>query len=169
MAKKRADLPPELIETLITYLAEGDTITRATRRLQIDRRLLYNAEQADPAVKRKVREALAAGARFQIDQALEQQKKAETKDQAIIADKFMQAAARRAELVAPHAYGKQALPVMGLPEQGSGKLTIAWQVAEQMQDDADERRNDSRLAHATDAKLIDAKPLDVVYEDAGNG
>lgn len=172
MAKTRPDLPEAVIDQLITYLAEGDTITRATRRLKINRRLLYNIEDADPKRKRQIREALAAGARFQIDQALEQQKKATTKDQAIIADKLMQAAARRAELVAPHAYGKQAQPLLTAPDNSKGSLTISWETAPDDQQDGSGQVDDAtkagRLTH-TNGKAIEARPLDVVFEDVTGG
>jgi hypothetical protein len=118
-------LTADKLAQLVNLLAEGAYIHEATKAIGIARQRLHEYERGHPDDKQRIRAALAAGARFRIDEAAQKAEKATTRDQALIARIAMEVARSRAELVAPAEYGKQAqLPT--LPAGSTATLTIRW-------------------------------------------
>lgn len=129
MAKKLS-ATPELIDKIELLLIEGKTLSDASKECGLSRFQLYRAEQADGKVKQRIREALASGAQYLIEEAVAKAQNATTRDQALIARIGVEAARARAELLAPSRYGKQASLLPSLPSGAEGMLMVRWMTGE---------------------------------------
>lgn len=125
MAKKPA-ATPELIDKVEKLLIEGHTLIDATAKVGLSRHQLYHAELRDPKVKARIRDAVASGAQYLIEEAVARAQNATTRDQALIARIGVEAARARAELLAPTRYGKQASLLPTLPDGAQGMLMVRW-------------------------------------------
>lgn len=117
---------PELLDQIEHWLLEGEIFAAAARKSGISKRTLQTWMKNDENLANRFYAAASLGCQMQLDHAYWKAKKASTKDKAIIADKLMSATARRAELLAPKRYGKQAGQQPLIPAGSQGMLMVKW-------------------------------------------
>ena len=146
---------------LISLLAEGEWLSDALKAIGISRATLHRAEVADREFETAVKRAVAGGIRYKIDEAMARLINANTKDASIIGRHIMEAAEKRARLLAPERYHPQTQA--NQPQSANTTtLTIQW-----MQPDPIHTNTNEKTINHIPVNPDPAKSVQIAHANGG--
>lgn len=140
---------------LIGLLAEGNWLSDALVAIGVSRRTLHRAELEDARFRTEVKQAIAGGIRYKIDEAAQAVSAAQTRDQSICARHAMEATEKRAKLLAPATYAPKDTALPPLPTGTEGMLMVRWQTADPQ---ANTNAQQPSILDHEPSQAIDSKP-----------
>lgn len=146
---------------LISLLAEGEWLSDALKAIGISRATLHRAECADREFETQVKRAVAGGIRYKIDDAMARLLAANSKDASIIGRHIMEAAEKRARLLAPERYHPQTQANQPV-SANTTTLTIQW-----MQPDAIHTNTNEKTINHNQVNPDATKPVRLAYAKNG--